>query len=1099
MKTAKKLLGVVLSVCMVLALLPATALADEPINYLVFHTGGPATPRATLAEAVEVAQDGDTIQAFRDVNEALEPNATITIGKKLTLDLGGYTVSLSAPNCTVLSVSDGASLVAENGTLITGTSGTAPAISVAGGSLTVVEEAPAVINIEARQNGLSVTGGGDATVTNVSIIGEGGAGVFAEGVSAADIDDFSQAKVLENVNVAPEEGAAPSPQGTYGVVAKDGAEIEVLGSISVAIDGVAKKIDCAAAWVTGYAGTTPSSGQSYIDVAGNVLATSVNGGAYGALATQGGTMQINGSASATGVGHYSDSNDGEGDVANVVAGAAATDPSSSVYVSYDVTASGLYNVYGCIARNSGTVAVSGSSSASGVFACGTAAYGGQGEGFSYIYINGDTKATATFQDVASDDNTASRAIGGYASGRARIEVWNLIARSDQSAWGIVADGTYSNVVAQAKVTYSSGDAAHSGGAAAMNNGTARINGYFTADSDTPVFLVDDVLISTPVIAQAYYDYTGSSSSAHIYVIGLGKISGTVTDAAGVPLPGITVWVYDEHFSAITDASGHYSLDPMPLYQPNCWATAEISPGVSRTINPFTRSMEKGSTTTVDFTNTSNLFAMTDNKSLPNDTATLGLIGTGAGSSNRDAVFAAAHENYIRIMARSAGSATITIVDASSHKATIDVTVDAHGYLTIGTITKYTAPIGPSVPDSDTETTPVTTVSGTTATATVTPTISGGAATGTVTAGQMSDALKKAQAAAGANGTPNVEIRISGASGASSVAATIPNASVQSLVSGSVGSLTVSSGLGSVSFDAAALKTLSGAGSGDVTVTVAKADSSTFSDAVKQAVGGRPVYRFGVTNGNASISQLNGTAAVSIPYVPTAGENPNAIVIYYIGANGDLETVSNGRYDAATGMVVFETNHFSLYAVGYHKVSFTDVASGSWYDSAVTFLAARGITSGTTATTFSPAATLTRGQFVTMLLRAYGVAAVANPTDNFADAGSTYYTGYLAAAKALGITDGVGGNKFGPDNAITRQEMFTLLYNTLKALHKLPSDVSGNTLSDFTDSGTIASWATDAMTALVKSGTVSGNSGMLHPTDTTTRAEMAQVLYNLLGK
>lgn len=208
---------------------------------------------------------------------------------------------------------------------------------------------------------------------------------------------------------------------------------------------------------------------------------------------------------------------------------------------------------------------------------------------------------------------------------------------------------------------------------------------------------------------------------------------------------------------------------------------------------------------------------------------------------------------------------------------------------------------------------------------------------------------------------------------------------------------------------------------------------------------------------------------------------------------------NGHYDEANGTVTFSTTHFSLYAAGYNPVSFTDVSSGAWYHNAVTFLAARGITSGTTATTFGPETMLTRGQFITMLLRAYEVAAVTNLTDNFSDAGSTYYTGYIAAAKKLGITAGVGNNKFAPDQAITRQEMFTLLYNALKVIDKLPSGTSGKTLVDFSDSGSIAVWAQDAMTVHVKAGTVTGDSGKLNPKGTTTRAEMAQVLYNLLGK
>lgn len=43
----------------------------------------------------------------------------------------------------------------------------------------------------------------------------------------------------------------------------------------------------------------------------------------------------------------------------------------------------------------------------------------------------------------------------------------------------------------------------------------------------------------------------------------------------------------------------------------------------------------------------------------------------------------------------------------------------------------------------------------------------------------------------------------------------------------------------------------------------------------------------------------------------------------------------------------------------------------------------------------------------MLMKAYGIAPDTNPEDNFADAGDTYYTGYLAAAKRLGISAGVG--------------------------------------------------------------------------------------------
>jgi hypothetical protein len=135
----------------------------------------------------------------------------------------------------------------------------------------------------------------------------------------------------------------------------------------------------------------------------------------------------------------------------------------------------------------------------------------------------------------------------------------------------------------------------------------------------------------------------------------------------------------------------------------------------------------------------------------------------------------------------------------------------------------------------------------------------------------------------------------------------------------------------------------------------------------------------------------------------------------------------------------------------------------------------------------------------MLMRAYGIAPDTNSKDNFRDAGNTYYTDYLAAAKQLGISSGVGNNMYAPKKEITRQEMFNLLYNALKVIRQLPQGDFGKTLSDFTDAGQIDLWAKDAMTLLVETGTVGGNNGVLTPLSTTSRAEMAQVLFNLLGK
>ena len=397
-------------------------------------------------------------------------------------------------------------------------------------------------------------------------------------------------------------------------------------------------------------------------------------------------------------------------------------------------------------------------------------------------------------------------------------------------------------------------------------------------------------------------------------------------------------------------------------------------------------------------------------------------------------------------------------------------------------------------------TPAPSITGSTATTTVTSTTgTDGMAAASVLAAQVDNALKQAQDAAAKSGeAPKIEIKVEAPANAAAVKTAVPGAAMTAIASGNLQDMTISSPVANLTFDRAALNTIAGL-AGDVIFSATKVDKSGLPASVQTLIGNRPVYEFSVTIGGNTISQFGGNFTVAVPYQLGAGEDPNAVIISFINASGNLEIVTNGRYDVATGTVVFTTNHFSKYAIGYKKINFTDVADSAWYAGAVTFLAARDITSGTTATTFSPNATLTRAQFITLLMRAFDMAADKNTANNFSDAGNTYYTGYLAAAKRLGITSGVGDNKFAPEQAITRQEMFTMLYNALKYLDKLPTGKSGKTLADFTDSGSVADWATEALNALAKSGTVAGNDGKLDPTSGSNRAQMAQVLYNLLGK
>ncbi|ATW26161.1 chitobiase/beta-hexosaminidase C-terminal domain-containing protein [Candidatus Formimonas warabiya] len=334
----------------------------------------------------------------------------------------------------------------------------------------------------------------------------------------------------------------------------------------------------------------------------------------------------------------------------------------------------------------------------------------------------------------------------------------------------------------------------------------------------------------------------------------------------------------------------------------------------------------------------------------------------------------------------------------------------------------------------------------------------------------------------------------------SVELTIPRNALDRLAKETDANLKIDSGIGTITFDANAVESISGAqGSEDVKVSMEKVDNSTLTEAQQKTVGDRPVYDFSVTAGSQLISSLGGGSAnISVPYTLRDGEDKNAIVVYFIDESGNPQEM-RGAYHEATGTVVFTVTHFSKYFIGYHKVSFIDVASGAWYSDAVNFIAARGITTGTEPGKFSPNAAITRGQYIVMLMKAYGIAPEENPQDNFADAGNTYYTGYLAAAKDLKITQGTGDNKYNPGGEITRQDMVTLLYRSLDLLGELPEGDNGARLSGFADGTEISDYAKEAMEALVKGGIITGSNGKLDLKGRSTRAQMAQVLYNLLSE
>jgi hypothetical protein len=108
--------------------------------------------------------------------------------------------------------------------------------------------------------------------------------------------------------------------------------------------------------------------------------------------------------------------------------------------------------------------------------------------------------------------------------------------------------------------------------------------------------------------------------------------------------------------------------------------------------------------------------------------------------------------------------------------------------------------------------------------------------------------------------------------------------------------------------------------------------------------------------------------------------------------------------------------------------FRDVKESDYFYKAVTWAVERGVTAGTSKTTFSPDDTCTRGQIVTFLYRWKGEPVLSGASNPFKDvsSGDYFYSPVLWAVEK-GVTKGTTDTTFSPDDTCTRAQVVTFMY------------------------------------------------------------------------
>lgn len=180
-----------------------------------------------------------------------------------------------------------------------------------------------------------------------------------------------------------------------------------------------------------------------------------------------------------------------------------------------------------------------------------------------------------------------------------------------------------------------------------------------------------------------------------------------------------------------------------------------------------------------------------------------------------------------------------------------------------------------------------------------------------------------------------------------------------------------------------------------------------------------------------------------------------------------------------------------------KSSFSDMQNAQWAIDAVEHLYKQGIVSGNNVGGFEPSRSISREEFVKIVVNAFSLNDK-NAVCEFSDvAKDSWSYEFVAAAVSKGIVKGTDDNFFNAKGNITRQDMAVIIKRVIDYANKSYDVKRDNT--GFTDKEEIADYATDAVEYLYKTGILNGfEDGSFKPHNTATRAEAAYLLYKVIA-
>ena len=175
--------------------------------------------------------------------------------------------------------------------------------------------------------------------------------------------------------------------------------------------------------------------------------------------------------------------------------------------------------------------------------------------------------------------------------------------------------------------------------------------------------------------------------------------------------------------------------------------------------------------------------------------------------------------------------------------------------------------------------------------------------------------------------------------------------------------------------------------------------------------------------------------------------------------------------------------------------FKDYDAKAWYAEAVSAAVDNGLLYGKSSTIIDPNGDMTRAEMAAIITRSFGCYKTADVSQYKDVSKNKWYYKDVELAVQMGTYNGRSSSSMAPDAPISRQEAMTVVARALE----LDYDAYAKTdLSKFADERNISSWALPYVRAMVGADYIHGRTKGLEPLDNITRAEFAQIFYNIIG-